>query len=81
MAIQQTSAAPTRKVTAGGTAGAISIIIVFILNTYKLLPGGVQVTGEVAAALTTVISFIVSYVVPPSHQDQLTSTTTEAVLT
>ena len=76
MPSQQTSAAPTRKVTAGGTGGAIVIVIVFILNTYKVLPGGAQVTGEVAAALTTIISFAVSYLVPPSRRDQVATTET-----
>jgi len=62
------SNAPTRKVTAGGLAGAIVIIIVFVLNTY-VLPLDKPITGEIAAAITTVLSFVVSYFVRPSPSD------------
>jgi hypothetical protein len=63
----------TNKVMAGGIAGAVTTIIVFMLNTFKILPGGTQITGEVASALTTVIMFAVSYWVSPSMNDQVVS--------
>jgi len=68
----QPTSVPTRKVLAGGLAGAISTILVFALNSYVLAPKGSQlITGEVAAALTTVLSFLVSYFVPPSSDESV----------
>jgi len=32
---------------------------------------GPQITGEVSAAITTVLSFIVAYLVPPAASDQV----------
>ena len=54
---------PYRKVGAGSVAGALSIIIVWLANSY-LLPQGNGITGEVASALTTVLTFLVAYMVP-----------------
>lgn len=59
------SSAPVQKVVAGALAGALSTIVVFVLDSY-VLPVGKQLTGEVAAAITTVFTFAVSYLVPPA---------------
>lgn len=53
---------PTRKVTAGGVAGAISAIIVWMLNAYFLIEK--PIPAEIAVAITTVLTFAVQYVVP-----------------
>jgi hypothetical protein len=71
MAFKQASAVPTTKVISGGVAGAISAIIVWVLNAFKLLPGDMQIPGEIASALTTIITFIVSYLTPPSQRDDI----------
>jgi hypothetical protein len=68
---KQQDAVPTRKVTAGGIAGAASILIVFLLNTY-ILPPDKPLTAEIAAALTTILSFAIAYLVPPAATDQVT---------
>lgn len=70
---KQTMPAPTNKVMAGAIAGAVTAIIVFVLNAFNILPGGTQIPGEIASAVTTVISFAVSYFVPPSMNDQVVS--------
>jgi len=67
---QMASAKPARKVAAGGLAGALSVLIIWILDTF-VLPTDKQITGEVAAALTTVFTFIVSYLIPPSPDDKV----------
>ena len=56
--ITQPSIAPTTKVAAGGTAGALTVLVVWILGLLH-----VAVPPEAASALTVVISFITSYVV------------------
>jgi len=56
--INQTSLAPTTKVAAGGGAGAVTVIVVWILGLLH-----VAVPPEVASALTVVISFATSYFV------------------
>jgi hypothetical protein len=69
---KQVDAAPTRKVIAGGVAGAIAVIAVFALNTY-VLPADKPLTADIAVAVTTVLSFLISYLVPPAASDQVTA--------
>lgn len=52
--------APDRKVTVGALAGACSAILVWASGEF----GGVQIPGEIAASLTVLITFGVSYMVP-----------------
>jgi hypothetical protein len=54
---------PTRKVTFGGLAGALSVLAIWLLTSY-----GVDVSAEKASALTTVLTFLVSYIVVNSDQ-------------
>jgi putative flippase GtrA len=56
--INQPSIAPTTKVAAGGVAGALTVLVVWILGLFH-----VTVPPEVASALTVMISFISSYLV------------------
>jgi len=59
----KTSYLPSRKVGAGALAGALSVILVWIINTF-VLTGSVKITGEVASAMTTILTFLVGYFVP-----------------
>lgn len=61
------SAAPSRKVIVGTVAGAVTTIVVWVVDA----TAGVKIPGEVSAAITTVLTFIVSYMVPPSADDQV----------
>ena len=72
MPLRTQGSAPVRKVTAGGIAGAITTVLVFVINTY-VVPTK-PITPEIAAALTTIISFAVSYLVPPAESDKVVST-------
>lgn len=54
------SLAPVRKVAAGGIGGAISTILVWIIQQWMRQP----IPAEVAAAITTVIVFMVGYLTP-----------------
>lgn len=62
MANQPTSVA-TRKVGAGTLAGALSVVLVAILDG-----NGVEISAAVAAAITTILTFITAYVVPERDQ-------------
>ena len=64
---EQATAAPTRKVVAGGIAGSISIILVWALNA--TLFKGNPMPAEVAAALTTVLSSVAAYFTRPHDRD------------
>lgn len=55
---------PNRKVAAGGLSGGLSLIIVWLLGQTDA-----EVPPEVAAALTTVITFVVGYFVPDKQPD------------
>lgn len=59
---------PTRKVAVGGIAGALTSILVFVLNEY-FLPAGKPLPAELAAAMTTLFTFIVSYMVPSAARE------------
>jgi hypothetical protein len=54
---------PTRKVGASAFAGALTILLVWIVNNF-ILTGQTQINGEVASALTTVLASLVGYFVP-----------------
>ena len=60
---------PVKKVGAAGVAGAATTIIVFILNTY-ILPETKPLTGEIAAAITTILAFVAAYLTPPGNNEQ-----------
>lgn len=62
---QLSSIYPSQKVTAGAIAGALSIILVWAMGQFF----NVHVPAEVASAFTPVMSFLVSYVVPPNAGD------------
>lgn len=49
-----------RKVSAGALAGALSVVVVWVLGEYA----EVEIPPEVASAITTVFTFIVAYFVP-----------------
>lgn len=59
------SAAPVRKVAAGGIAGAITVVLVWIASAvFK-----VDIPPEVASAITVIVGFIVAYLVPPAANE------------
>lgn len=68
---KQANQSPTRKVAFGGAVGAISAILVWVLNDFDILPGGQDVPGEIASAITTFLTFVVSYLVPPAAADDI----------
>jgi hypothetical protein len=62
----QTTNIPRRKVMAGGLAGSLTVVLVFILNTC-VLPS--PLPAEMASAITVVIGSIISYVTPPGENE------------
>lgn len=50
--------APNRKVSVGGLAGALSVILVAILR-----PIGIVLDAEVSSAMTTLLTFVTAYFV------------------
>lgn len=56
--INQPTAAPTRKVTAGALAGAVTILAVFVFGQF-----GVDIPAEVSSSVTVLLTFAASYVV------------------
>ena len=57
--MNQISSTPTRKVTAGGLAGALTIILIWIVDEGL----AVEIPAYVGAAITTTLTFLTSYVV------------------
>lgn len=51
---------PTPKVAAGAFAGALTTLIVWGLQQYA----GITLPAEVAASLTTILSFAVAWITP-----------------
>lgn len=48
---------PTAKVAAAGIGGAVTTLLIWLLSLF-----GIVVSGEVAAALTTIIAFLAGYI-------------------
>lgn len=67
----QSTFQPVRKVTAGAFTGALITFIVLILNSYHpfFQQQKNQISGEISGAATTILAFIVSYVIPPSSKE------------
>lgn len=65
MATVKTST-PVRKVQAGGLAGALVVIVMWLLSLAK---PDMEVPPGLEAALTTVFSFVVAYLVPPGASE------------
>lgn len=70
--MKQISSRPTQKVISGAVAGALSAILVYILNTF-VLTNGQSIPAEIASALTTLLTLLVSYMVPPGAGDGIAS--------
>ena len=64
---------PVRKVTAGVFTGALVTLTVLILNTYHpfFRKEGNEISGEISGAATTVLTFVVSYLIPPGRQETI----------
>lgn len=58
--MNQPTAQPTRKVATAGGAGALVLILVWVLEEFA----GISIPAEVASALTVLVSFAAAYVVP-----------------
>ena len=69
MAVRTKGNAPVKKVAASGIGGAIATIVVFVLNTYVITDPSKLLTGDVSAALTTFVSFLTAYIVPPGAKE------------
>ena len=63
------TSAPVRKVAAGGIAGAFVTLIVGILNAYVPFFASKPISGEIAGAATTVLTFLVAYSVRPDPNE------------
>jgi hypothetical protein len=63
--LKSSTAAPTQKVAAGGIGGAVSVIVIALLQHYANL----TIDPTLASAITTVVSFLVGYIVPPSARE------------
>lgn len=58
---------PDRKVAAGGIAGALSMIVTWMVEEST----GVEIPTHIAQSITVVIAFAVSYYVPNEKPPQL----------
>ena len=57
--IDQPTPAPTRKVAATGIAGAVSVVLMYVVQTIF----NVAIPAEVASAITLILSFASGYIV------------------
>lgn len=59
---------PARKVWVAAVANATVVLIAAIVNA---IADGTPVSGEIAGSAMTVISFLLSYFIPPAKDDQI----------
>jgi hypothetical protein len=57
--------APIRKVASAAIGGAVATILIWLLSL-----GGIEVMGDVAAAIVLVVTFIIGYLVPASTAER-----------
>ncbi len=58
--MSEQTAKPTNKVAAGALAGGIVAVLMWITKTFS----GVEVSPDAAVGLSTIITFMVQYLVP-----------------
>lgn len=63
--LKQATSRPTRKVGAGGLGGAVAVIVIYVLQRWAHL----DIDATLSAAITTIVTFIVAYLTPPSTSD------------
>ena len=63
------SRVPTRKVMAGTLGAAVAQILIYVLELVVL-----PVPEAIAAAITTIVTFLLGYYIPPSDSDQVVPT-------
>jgi hypothetical protein len=56
--VSQPSTLPTAKVTAGGAAGSVTVVLVYIIGLFH-----VAMPAEVVSALTVIVTSLVGYLV------------------
>lgn len=61
------SAKPARKVWVGGLVGATTTIVIYLVESI----GKTTIPGSVAVAISTLLTAIISYLIPPSDADQI----------
>lgn len=66
------AAVPTRKVAAGALAGAVITVMVWLLKVIW----NVQVPADVTTALSTVLTFAMSYITPSADRDLVAAAST-----
>ena len=66
---QMASAKPARKVSVGALVGAVVTLLVWLIETI----GKITVPAYIAVALSTLLTFIISYLIPPADSDQVVS--------
>jgi hypothetical protein len=66
---------PVRKVWAGGISGAATTLVFYIINTH--IAPDKPIPPEVATALLTLLSFLVSYITSPGKDEGLLNTKSE----
>lgn len=64
--LRMATAKPARKVAAGGLGGAVSVIVIACLQHFAKL----NIDPTLASAITIVISFVLSYLIPPGAGDE-----------
>lgn len=64
---RQASPRPTNKVIAGSVGAAVATILIYAIERWL----GEPLPLEVATAATTVVSFGLGYLIPPSETDGL----------
>lgn len=62
---------PRRKVLSGGMTGSIVTLVVLVLNIYVFTGNNAdkKIPPELASSATTVLSLLVSYLVPPGPNE------------
>jgi len=71
------TSAPVQKITYGAATGALVTLVVLILNAY-FLPPEKKISAEISGAATTVLTFVVAYLVPPGANETTVQDTSGA---
>jgi hypothetical protein len=67
------SATPARKVSWSAFAGAVTTVLVWLLNAYvpEIFQAWVKIPPEISSALVVIVGFVTGYQVAPGNNEQI----------
>ena len=69
--MNQSTNIPAQKLTAGGIASAIAVVLLYVLGKYANFSPPPEVTLAIGGLIIGIVSFAAGYITPPNQRDNI----------